>query len=86
MSEPEPEPELDCYLTVAIRTSRGCGPGVKRLPASEAARIVNAKLGVLGTAPPRGFDDGGNPTAIVAASKVFSGHSPRPEGNVAASN
>ena len=79
----EPEPEVDIYLTTAVRTSAGPGPGVLHLPASEASRIVNAKLGVLGTAPPRGYDDGGADAATVHASRAFS---PHPHPKVAQSN
>lgn len=84
---PQAEPELvSVYVTSGIRTSAGPGPGVRRVPPDEAGRICAAKLGVMGETPPHGYDDGGNSAAVVAASRVFGGHSPRPEGNVAASN
>jgi hypothetical protein len=51
----EPEPLADVYLTSAIRTSQGPGPGHKRLPASEAARLVARKYATAGTEPPRSF-------------------------------
>lgn len=50
---------VDVYLTVAIRTSGGNGPGVLRVPPGEAARIVGDRHGVHGDRPPRGFTDGG---------------------------
>ena len=74
------------FCTSAVRTSAGSALGPKMLPASEAARLIAAKLAVMGHRAPRGYDDGGNSAAVVAASRVFGGHSPRPEGNVAASN
>ncbi len=80
------EPLAEVFCTTGVRTSAGCAVGPKTLPASEAARLVAAKLAVYGSRPPHGFDDGGNSAATVAASKVFGGHSPRPAENVAASN
>jgi hypothetical protein len=55
------------YLTVAIRTSGGNGPGVVRVPPDEAARIVAGRHGVHGERPPRGYLDGGAPGSVVAA-------------------
>jgi hypothetical protein len=83
MAPEAPEPEVDIYVTNAVRTSRGPGTGQMRLPASEANRIAANRLGVLGTQPPRGYLDGGNPAAIVEASRAFS---PRPHPKVAQSN
>jgi hypothetical protein len=81
------EPELvPVFLTTGIRTSAGPGPGVRRVPPDEAGRIVADRLGVMGETAPAGYDDGGSPAAVVTASKVFGGHTPRPEGRVAASN
>lgn len=77
---------VEVYCTTAVRTSAGCALGAKMLPPDEAARLVGSKLAVYGSEPPRGFTDGGNSAAVVAASKVFGGHSPRPESNVGASN
>jgi hypothetical protein len=58
------------FVTVAVRV-RGAepGPGVRRVPPEEAARLVNAKHAVYGEAPPRGYDDGGCPPAIVALTR-----------------
>lgn len=87
MSGRRPEPELvEVFCTSAVRTSAGSALGVKMLPPDEAARVVGAKLAVYGHQAPRGFSDGGADAATVAASKVFSGHSPRPESNMGASN
>jgi hypothetical protein len=47
------------FLTNAVRTSAGPGPGPKQLPSDEANRIINAKLGVYGSEPPRAYLDGG---------------------------
>ena len=81
--QPEPEPLVMIYVTTAVRTSAGPGPGVLELPADEANRIVSSRLGVLGSEPPRGYLDGGNPAAIVEASRSFS---PHPHPKVAQSN
>jgi hypothetical protein len=58
-ASPQPVPpgqELaDVYLTTAVRTSAGPGPGVKRLPAAEANRLIARKHAVSGTEPPRGY-------------------------------
>jgi hypothetical protein len=46
------------YLTNAVGTSDGHGPGVKRLPVAEAATLVRRKVAVYGTEPPTGFHRG----------------------------
>jgi hypothetical protein len=43
------------FLTSAVRTSAGPGPGVKLLPPAEAAGLVARRLAVAGDRPPRGF-------------------------------
>jgi hypothetical protein len=43
------------YLTVAVRTSRGAGPGVVWVPLAEAAALVRDRRGVHGTQPPANF-------------------------------
>jgi hypothetical protein len=48
----EAEPAVQVYLTNATRTSRGPGPGPKRLPAAEAGRLVENRLAVYGSEPP----------------------------------
>jgi len=48
------EPLVAVFVTVAVRTSDGPGPGVRRVPPGEAARRA-----VYGDQPPRGFEDGG---------------------------
>jgi hypothetical protein len=55
------------YLTVAVRTSGGAGPGVVRVPPDEAARIVGRRHGIPGEQPPRGFEDGGADPRVIAA-------------------
>jgi len=56
----EPAPELvDVFVTTAVRTSAGPGPGHLRVPQAEAAALVNTHRGVFGDRPPRGYDDGG---------------------------
>lgn len=55
------------FLTVAVRTSGGNGPGVVRVPREEAARITAARHGVPGEYPPRGYDDGGADGRVIAA-------------------
>ena len=54
------------YLTTAVRTSAGPGPGVRRVPAAEAARLVGMRHAVYGEAAPRGYEDGGCPAPIAA--------------------
>lgn len=51
--EGEPVP---VFLTVAVRTSAGPGPGVRRLPPAEAAALVRMKYTVHGDQPPRGYN------------------------------
>jgi len=53
------EPLVSVYLTVAVRTSAGPGPGHRRLPPGEAAALVGNRRAVYGDQPPRGFEDGG---------------------------
>jgi hypothetical protein len=55
------------YVTTAIRTSGGTGPGVVRVPPDEAGRIVADRHGVYGDRAPRGFEDGGMDGRLVAA-------------------
>jgi hypothetical protein len=43
------------YLTTAVRTSQGPGPGVKLLPPQEAGGLITARLAVAGDKPPRSF-------------------------------
>jgi hypothetical protein len=50
-----PDQLADVYMTVAIRTSAGPGPGHKRLPAREANLLIARKHAVAGTEPPRSF-------------------------------
>jgi len=38
------QPLVTVYLTVAVRTSQGPGPGVKRLPPGEAAALTAGGL------------------------------------------
>jgi hypothetical protein len=52
-------PPVSVYLTTAVRTSDGPGPGVKRVPPGDAAALVNDRRAVYGDQPPRGFTDGG---------------------------
>ena len=49
---PPAEPLVTIYLTNAVRTSAGPGPGVKVLPASEAGAIVAMKYAVYGDRDP----------------------------------
>jgi hypothetical protein len=55
----QPPDLVPVYLTVAVRTSAGPGPGVVRVPRDEAARLVAARHGVSGERPPKGYEDGG---------------------------
>lgn len=43
---------MTIYLVSAVRTSRGPGPGVKTLPASEASALVGMKYAVYGSRAP----------------------------------
>jgi len=53
-------PELvPVFLTSAVRTSDGPGPGVKHLPPAEANRLISMRYAVGGDQPPRGYQDGG---------------------------
>lgn len=52
-------PLVALFVTTAVRTSDGPGPGVKRVPPGEAAALVNNRRAVYGDQPPRGFSDGG---------------------------
>jgi len=63
------------YLTNAIATSAGSGPGVVRVPRDEASRIIAHKLGVPGSAPPRSYADGGQ-SGPVTGTRVFGGPPP----------
>jgi hypothetical protein len=47
------------FLTNAVRTSAGPGPGPKQLPSDEANRLINSKMAVYGDQPPRNYLDGG---------------------------
>jgi hypothetical protein len=53
------------YVVNGTRTSQGPGPGPKELPASEANRLIYAKLAVYGDQPPDGM--GGKPEPAVRA-------------------
>jgi len=48
VSQPQPEPLVTVFVTNAVRTSQVPGPGVKRLPASEAGATVGMKYAVSG--------------------------------------
>jgi hypothetical protein len=52
VSEPAPEPLVSIYLTNAVRTSQGPGPGVKQLPANEANALIGMKYTVYGDRSP----------------------------------
>jgi hypothetical protein len=58
---PEPPPPdtsgtpMTVFVTTAVRTSAGPGPGVKTLPPAEAASLIAMKYAVGGSQPPRGF-------------------------------
>lgn len=62
------------FVTNAVRTSAGPGPGPKMLPAGEANRLKSAKLAVHGHIAPAGYSDGGADAATVHASKAFRGY------------
>lgn len=54
---PEPGTGLvPVFLTVAVRTSAGPGPGVKLLPPAEAGALVAMKYACHGDKPPRGWN------------------------------
>jgi len=60
LSEPAPVPGpegqdaelMPVFLTVAVRTSAGPGPGPKHLPRAEAGRLVAMHHAVPGDRPP----------------------------------
>jgi hypothetical protein len=60
-TEPEPGPPVvqapltPVWVTNAIRTSGGTGPGVVYVPPAEAADLVARRMAVHGTEPPRGI-------------------------------
>ena len=43
---------MPVFVSVAIRTSAGPGPGVKYLPPAEAGSLVARRLAVRGDQPP----------------------------------
>lgn len=55
MSQPA-EPVVTIYVVNGVRTSGGPGPGVKRLPASEASALIGMRFAVHGTRPPNEGD------------------------------
>ena len=58
MSQPEQpaEPVMTVYLTNAVRTSQGPGPGPKTLPVSEANALINIRYAVAGSRNPEAAD------------------------------
>ena len=44
------------FLTVAVRTSAGPGPGVRRVPPGEAGWLIRQKYASAGTEPPSGYN------------------------------
>ena len=54
-----PAPLASVFVTTAVRTSAGPGPGHLRVPSAEAAALVNSRRAVYGGQPPRGYADGG---------------------------
>jgi hypothetical protein len=64
---PQAEPQLappgpatvTVFLTNAVRTSTGPGPGPKQLPPAEANALIRAKMAVYGDRPPKNFLYGG---------------------------
>ncbi len=56
MSAPPAEPLVTVYLVNGTRTSAGPGPGALRLPATEAGRLISAKLAVYGDRAPEAAD------------------------------
>jgi hypothetical protein len=65
--QPGDGPLVMIYVTNAVRTSAGPGPGPRELPAGEASRLIAARHAVYGSQPPRGFEDGGADGRTVAA-------------------
>jgi hypothetical protein len=53
----EPEPLVTVTVLNGTRTSAGPGPGVRQLPAAEAAWEVKNRRAVYGDQPPRGYGD-----------------------------
>jgi hypothetical protein len=59
------------FVTTAVRTSAGPGPGVRHIPAAEAAQLIARRHAVTGERPPKGYEDGGaDPRAIAAAGRT----------------
>jgi hypothetical protein len=56
VSEQPAEPVMTVYVTNAVRTSQGPGPGPKTLPVSEASALVNMKYAVAGSRNPEAAD------------------------------
>jgi hypothetical protein len=56
VSQPQPEPLRDVYVTNGVRTSAGPGPGPKTLPASEASALIAMKYAVPGSRNPEAAD------------------------------
>ena len=52
---PDPGELVPVFLTVAVRTSGGNGPGAVQVPPAEAGALVRAKYAVGGDQPPRGW-------------------------------
>jgi hypothetical protein len=46
---------VEVFITNAVKTSAGPGPGMRSLPRSEASALVNARMAVWG-GPPRGYN------------------------------
>ena len=67
---PEPGPAVvplvAVFVTTAVRTSAGPGPGVRRAPPGEVVALVNGRRAVYGDQPQRGYSDGGTDTRDVA--------------------
>jgi hypothetical protein len=55
------------FMTTAVRTSDGPGPGVRHVPAAEAARLIQMRHAVSGETAPRGYEDGGADARMIAA-------------------
>jgi hypothetical protein len=57
---PPPDPGdgslVEVFLTVAIRCSDGTGSGVHHVGAAEAQALVNSKMAIYGSRPPRGWN------------------------------